>query len=196
MEATFFITPTDFRRWLEENQASTTELLLGFYKKNSNKPGITYAQALDEALCYGWIDGVRRSLDETSYTIRFTPRKASSIWSNVNIKRAEELIELGLMQPAGLKVFNKRRPDKSGIYSFETDEQQLETGYEEQFRARSEAWDFFQSQPPYYQKTARFWVMSAKKEETRLKRLATLIEDSSHRRRLKNLSYGTKPVEK
>ena len=196
MEATFFITPTDFRRWLEENQASTTELLLGFYKKNSNKPGITYAQALDEALCYGWIDGVRRSLDETSYTIRFTPRKASSIWSNVNIKRAEELIELGLMQPAGLKVFNKRRPDKSGIYSFETDERQLETGYEEQFRAHSEAWDFFQSQPPYYQKTARFWVMSAKKEETRLKRLATLIEDSSHRRRLKNLSYGTKPVEK
>lgn len=196
MEATFFITPTDFRRWLEENQASTTELLLGFYKKNSNTPGITYAQALDEALCYGWIDGVRRSLDETSYTIRFTPRKASSIWSNVNIKRAEELIELGLMQPAGLKVFNKRRPDKSGIYSFETDERQLETGYEEQFRAHSEAWDFFQSQPPYYQKTARFWVMSAKKEETRLKRLATLIEDSSHRRRLKNLSYGTKPVEK
>ncbi|HET8910991.1 MAG TPA: YdeI/OmpD-associated family protein [Ktedonobacteraceae bacterium] len=196
MEATFFITPTDFRRWLEENQASTTELLLGFYKKNSNKPGITYAQALDEALCYGWIDGVRRSLDETSYTIRFTPRKASSIWSNVNIKRAEELIELGLMQPAGLKAFNKRRPDKSGIYSFETDEQQLDTGYEEQFRARSEAWAFFQSQPPYYQKTARFWVMSAKKEETRLKRLATLIEDSSHHRRLKNLSYGTKPVEK
>lgn len=196
MEATFFMTPTDFRRWLEENQASTTELLLGFYKKNSNKPGITYAQALDEALCYGWIDGVRRSLDETSYTIRFTPRKASSIWSNVNIKRAGELIELGLMQPAGLKVFNKRRPDKSGIYSFETDEQQLDTGYEEQFRARSEAWDFFQSQPPSYQKTARFWVMSAKKEETRLKRLATLIEDSSHRRRLKNLSYGTKPVEK
>ncbi len=178
MDITFFQSPSEFRKWLEEHHDSTQELLVGFYKKSSGKPSITWPEAVDEALCFGWIDGVRKSIDESSYTIRFTPRKSSSTWSAVNIKRIGELTELGLMQPAGLKAFHERKQEKSRLYAYEEDVRKLDGIYEEQFRANQKAWNFFQAQAPSYQKVANWWVMSAKKEETRLNRLTTLIADS------------------
>jgi uncharacterized protein YdeI (YjbR/CyaY-like superfamily) len=192
MDAIFFGSPSEFRAWLADNHARMSELLVGFYKKDSGKKGITYSQALDEALCYGWIDGVRKTIDESRWTIRFTPRKRGSIWSQVNIKRATELAAAGRMEPPGLKAFQERDPEKTNRYSFERENVQLDAAYEERFRANKEAWDFFQAQPPSYQKPAKWWVMSAKKEETRLKRLATLIEDSESGRRLAALTYTPK----
>jgi uncharacterized protein YdeI (YjbR/CyaY-like superfamily) len=180
----YFTSAVKFHQWLEKNHATATELLVGFYKKSSGRPSITYQEALDEALCFGWIDGIRRSVDENRYTIRFTPRKAGSIWSNVNIRRANELIALGRLRSAGLAVFEARKAEKSGVYSYENRPRQLSAEYEQQFRANQQAWEFFQSQALYYQRTACGWVMTAKKEETRLRRLATLIEDSAQGRRL------------
>jgi uncharacterized protein YdeI (YjbR/CyaY-like superfamily) len=156
---------------------------VGFYKKASGKPSITWPESVDEALCFGWIDGVRKSIDESSYKIRFTPRRPGSIWSAVNIKRAGELIELGRMAPAGLRAFDERKEARSVVYSYEQrDSARLEGDYEAQLRANPQAWDFFQAQPPWYQRAASWWVISAKKEETRLKRLATLIEESAQGR--------------
>ena len=181
----FFPSPAEFRAWLERNHTSERELLVGFYKRGSGKTSITWPESVDGALCFGWIDGVRRSLDADSYIIRFTPRKPSSTWSAVNIKRVAELTKLGLMQPAGTKAFEKRSDDKSAIYSYEQKKTaKLSGAYEKQFRARKKAWEFFQAQPPWYRRVAAFWVVSAKKEETRLKRLATLIEDSEHGQRV------------
>jgi uncharacterized protein YdeI (YjbR/CyaY-like superfamily) len=157
---------------------------MGFYKKSSGQPSITYPEALDEALCFGWIDGIRKAVDESRYTIRFAPRKPGSIWSNVNIKRANELIALGRMMPAGLAAFEARKQEKSGVYSYENRPRQLSAEYEQKFRANQKAWEFFQSQAPYYRRTASAWVMTAKKEETHMRRLATLIEDSAQGRRL------------
>jgi uncharacterized protein YdeI (YjbR/CyaY-like superfamily) len=179
MKPRFFKTAGAFREWLENNHDKKTELSIGFHKKNSGKPSITYPEALDEALCFGWIDGVRRNVDETSYSIRFTPRKAKSIWSNVNIRRATELENLGLMKPPGLRAFQARDPKRSGIYSFENVAREFNPEFEKRFRANKKAWDFFQSEPPYIKKVCKFWVMSAKKEETRLRRLDQLIESSS-----------------
>jgi uncharacterized protein YdeI (YjbR/CyaY-like superfamily) len=184
MNPRYFISPIKFHQWLERHHATSTELLVGFYKKSSGKPSITYQEALDEALCFGWIDGIRKTVDEERYTIRFTPRKASSNWSNVNIKRVKELIALGRMMPAGLAAFEARKAEKSGVYTYENRPQQLCSEYEKQFRANKQAWKFFLTQAPYYQRTASAWVMTAKKEETRLRRLATLIEDSAQGRRL------------
>jgi uncharacterized protein YdeI (YjbR/CyaY-like superfamily) len=182
MDPHYFPTAAKFHAWLKKNHATATELLMGFYKKSSGQASITYPEALDEALCFGWIDGIRKSVDESRYTIRFTPRQPSSNWSNVNIKRANELIALERMTPAGLAAFEARKPEKSGVYTYENRPQQLSAEYEQQFRANKQAWAFFQSQAPYYQRTACGWVMTAKKEETRLRRLATLIEDSAQGR--------------
>jgi len=183
MKPTFFATPFAFRTWLEEHHARTSELLVGFYKKGSGKPSITWPESVDAALCYGWIDGIRRRIDELSYSIRFTPRKPTSIWSAVNIKRARELTESGLMQPAGLQAFERRDEAKSAIYSYEQRHgATFPDAYEKQFRANKKAWEFFQSQAPSYRRIATYWVTSAKKEETRLRRLATLIADSAQQR--------------
>jgi uncharacterized protein YdeI (YjbR/CyaY-like superfamily) len=180
MEPTFFPTPEDFRAWLAENHDRERELLVGFYKKGSGKPSITWPESVDEALCYGWIDGVRRSLGDEAYTIRFTPRKAKSTWSAVNIKRAGELIEMGRVQPAGLKAFQAREESNSRIYSYENrDKAALDPALEERFRANEKAWNFFQAQPPGYRKTITFWVMDARQEATRLRRLDQLIADSA-----------------
>ncbi|MBA3943284.1 MAG: YdeI/OmpD-associated family protein [Herpetosiphonaceae bacterium] len=189
----FFATPADFRRWFEVQHATSEELWVGFYKKGSGKPSITWPEAVDEALCFGWIDGIRKGIDNVSYTIRFTPRKRRSIWSAVNIQRVEELSSLGRMQPAGLKAFAERTPEKSAIYAYEQTSAELSVEYEQQFRANQGAWDFFQAQPPWYRRTAIWWVISAKKEETKLKRLATLIEDSGQGRTIRSLTRQTKP---
>jgi uncharacterized protein YdeI (YjbR/CyaY-like superfamily) len=186
---TFFATPAAFRAWLEAHHARSTELLVGFYKRGSGKPSITWPESVDEALCFGWIDGVRRSIDDERYTIRFTPRKARSTWSAINIKRVAELTKLGRMQPAGIEAFARRAESRSQIYSYEQRaEAVLDDEFERTFRANRRAWEFFQGQPPWYRRTATHWVMTAKKEETRRKRLATLIADSANGNRIGPLS--------
>lgn len=184
MDPHFFASPAEFRDWLEAHHDMAQELVLGFHKKGSGKPGITYAEALDEALCYGWIDGVRKSIDATRYMIRFTPRKRGSIWSNVNIAHVERLMAGGRMRPSGLRAYQERDPGKSGIYTYENETRELTDNFEERFRADPKAWDFFQSQAPWYQRKAKGWVMNAKKEETRSTRLAKLIEESAQGRRI------------
>lgn len=180
----FFATPEKFREWLEKNHASANELLVGFHKKSSGKKSITYAEALDEALCFGWIDGVKRSLNETSYTQRFTPRRARSIWSLVNVKHVERLKKEGRMHAAGLAAYEQRDPKRTGIYAFENAPRDLSAEYEKQFRKVKGAWEYFQTYPPYLKKTVSFWVMSAKKEETRSARLQRLIESCAKGERI------------
>lgn len=184
MNPVFFETPADLRKWLEKNHDKTTELWIGFHKKGSGKPSVTYAEALDEALCQGWIDGVRKSLGDESYTIRFTPRKPRSIWSAVNIEHVRRLKEQGRMKPAGLREFEKRTEDKSRVYSYEQRSQGLDPVYEDEIRANPKAWDFLQSQAPHYRRAVHWWIQSAKKEETRRKRLASLIEWSEKGERI------------
>jgi len=184
IKPTFLTTPGDFRQWLRKNHASMTELWVGFHKKGTGKPSMSWPESVDQALCFGWIDGLRKSCDSESYMIRFTPRKSTSTWSAVNAKRAQELIRLGLMQPAGKKAFEGRDVKRSKLYSFEQKSATLETAYEKQFRTNPNAWQFFQSQPPWYRKTATWWVVSAKQEATRQKRLAVLISDSKAGRRI------------
>jgi uncharacterized protein YdeI (YjbR/CyaY-like superfamily) len=180
----YFQTPGDFRKWLEQHQATESELLVGFYKKGSGKPSITWPESVKEALCFGWIDGIRRNVDEESYSIRFTPRKRGSIWSAVNIKYALELIEQGLMRPPGLAAFELRRENKVGIYSYEQRTATIPEPYLSQFKKHKAAFDFFESQPAGYRKQVSWWVVSAKQEETRLKRLEKLIAESAAGRRL------------
>jgi uncharacterized protein YdeI (YjbR/CyaY-like superfamily) len=196
MKPTFFATPADFRAWLERNHDSAPELLVGFHKKGSGRPSITWPESVDEALCFGWIDGIRRTIDDGSYSIRFTPRRARSTWSNVNVKRVAELTKLGRMRPAGLRAFAARDPKRSGIYTYEQDapkpDAKLAPAYEKKFTANAKAWAFFQSQAPYYHRAVIRWVMSAKKEETQLKRLATLIDDSAHERRIAAMARPVK----
>ena len=175
----FFSTAEEFRAWLDRNHASEAELFVGFYKKASRKPSITWPESVDAALCYGWIDGVRNTIDEARYQIRFTPRKPTSTWSAVNVKRIADLKKLGLMRPAGIRAFEARRGDKTGIYAYEQRKNaKLPAAFEKKFRANKKAWAFFQSQPPWYQRTASYRVISAKQEATREKRLAQLIHDS------------------
>jgi uncharacterized protein YdeI (YjbR/CyaY-like superfamily) len=183
MQPTYFRSSAEFHRWLEKNHGAAGELWVGFHKKSSGHPSITYSEALDEALCFGWIDGVRKSVDEGRYMIRFTPRKPKSKWSAVNIKRAGELKALGRMEPAGLAAFEGREQAKAG-YSYEERPRELDSVCEERFRAHPKAWEFFQAQPPGYRRTVSFWVMSAKKEETRLRRLGQLIDGSAWGERL------------
>jgi uncharacterized protein YdeI (YjbR/CyaY-like superfamily) len=184
---TFFRSALEFRRWLEENHPRTQELLLGFRRKDSGKPSITYPEALDEALCFGWIDGVRKRFDESSYTVRFTPRKPGSSWSAVNTKRVGELVKLGRVHAAGRKIFDERDRKRSKLYSYERAACKLEGDYENKFRANQKAWEFYLAQAPWYRRTTCWWVVSAKREETRLRRLAQLIEDSAHGRRIKQV---------
>jgi uncharacterized protein YdeI (YjbR/CyaY-like superfamily) len=176
MKPTFFKTTQKFRAWLEENHAAKFELFVGFYKKASGRGGITYPEALEEALCYGWIDGIRKNRDQNSYTIRFTPRRPTSIWSLVNIAHVRRLTKLGRMKPAGLKLFRERDRKKSKIYSFENRDKPLKPKFSKIFKANEKAWKFFRSQPPSYQKVAQWWITWAKKEETQLRRLQSLIE--------------------
>ncbi|MBS1903569.1 MAG: YdeI/OmpD-associated family protein [Bacteroidetes bacterium] len=187
---TYFETPEQFRAWLKRNHASATELYVGFYKKSSGKPSITWPESVDEALCVGWIDAVRKRIDHERYYIRFTPRKPKSIWSAVNIKRIGELKALGRLQKAGLIAFESRDTTRSNKYSFEQSVPiEFTPAQRAQFKANKKAWTWFESKAPSYRKAATWWVISAKREETKAKRLLTLIEDSAAGRVIKPLSY-------
>ena len=179
-EAIFFNSAKAFRAWLGVNHRKATELWVGFWKKHTGKPSLTWRESVDEALCHGWIDGIRRSRDGESYVQRFTPRRKSSTWSAINIRRVAELTKDGRMRPAGLAAFEARDPAKAQLYSFEQRATVTLTAVEtKRFRAKRAAWRFFESQPPGYRRTATWWVVSAKRLETRAKRLATLIADSA-----------------
>jgi uncharacterized protein YdeI (YjbR/CyaY-like superfamily) len=191
VEVVYFETPAEFRAWLDAHHDTATELWVGFHKKGTGRPSMTWPEAVDQALCFGWIDGIRKGVDESSYANRFTPRKAKSTWSKVNVEKVAKLTEQGLMMPAGLRAFEARDEAKSG-YSFEQRPTELPHEYAERFQANAAAWAFFQAQPPGYRRTAAFWVMSAKREETRLKRLTTLIDDSEHGRRIGLLARPSK----
>ncbi|HEX2835504.1 MAG TPA: YdeI/OmpD-associated family protein [Thermoanaerobaculia bacterium] len=184
MKPTFFATPAAFRKWLERHHRDRAELLVGFHRKGSGLASITWPESVDQALCFGWIDGVRRGLDENSYTIRFTPRKPKSRWSAVNIKRARELQELGLMTAAGLAEFAKADANQAN-YAYEQRREGLPAELEAEFRKHAQAWKFFTAQPPGYQRTLAFWVSSAKREETRRSRLQKLIETSARGERMR-----------
>ncbi len=180
----FFRTPAEFRRWLAAHHATATELWVGFHKRATGRPSLTWPESVDEALCVGWIDGMRKSLDAERYVIRFTPRKPTSIWSAVNTRRAKELIAARRMRAAGLRAFEARRVEKSGVYSFEQRRAVLPPRYAARLRAVPAASAFFAAKPPWYRRTAVWWVVSAKREETRLRRLAQLIEDSARGRNI------------
>jgi uncharacterized protein YdeI (YjbR/CyaY-like superfamily) len=189
LDPVFFTKPSEFHAWLEKNHDKSPEVWVGFHKKSSDKPSIAWAESVDEALCFGWIDSVRRSVNDTSYANRFTRRKTRSTWSAINIKRAKELIRLCRMQPAGLKAFEQRTDERSAIYSYEQRRSaRLSVAFQKQFRANKKAWKYFRAQAPWYQRVAAFWVLNAKKEETRLKRLARLIEDSGNERTIPPLT--------
>lgn len=176
---TFFASQAEFRTWLERHHATEDELWVGYYKKGSGTQSITWPESVDEALCFGWIDGVRKSIDAERYTIRFTPRKPTSIWSAVNTKRTKELLARGLMHTSGIDAFNRRDKKKTNRYSFERDHVKLPRAFEQRFRKNGKAWKFFQNQPPWYRKTASWWVVSAKQETTQLRRMEILIRDSA-----------------
>jgi uncharacterized protein YdeI (YjbR/CyaY-like superfamily) len=184
MTPIFFKTPAEFRRWLTKHHASETELLAGFYRKDSGLGGITYGEALDEALCFGWIDGIKKKLDEVSYTHRFTPRKPRSTWSNINVRHVQRLTAAGRMMPAGLRAYEARETERTGVYSFEKTAHVFDTLLEKEFRANKRAWTFWEAQPPGYRRVSTHWVMSAKQAETRERRLAQLIADSASGLRL------------
>ena len=183
-----FRTPEDFRAWLERHHATKTELIVRLFKVRASHRGIGYKEALDEALCFGWIDGVRRGLDGDSYTQRFTPRKKKSNWSRVNIARAGELRAAGRMHAAGLAAFEQRDEGAVAPYSFESPPLALARAFAKQLRANKAAWIFFSQQAPSYRRVATYWVMSAKRPETRARRLATLIDCSAKGRRIPPLS--------
>lgn len=190
MKPTFFAKPSDFRKWLEKNHEKEPELLVGFYKVGSEKPSITWPESVDEALCFGWIDGVRKSIDDESYSIRFTPRKPKSIWSAVNIKKMEVLKKAGLLKPAGIAAFEKREEKKSKIYSYEKKPEVLSPEFKQQLESNKKAFTFFNTLSPSVQKVCIHWVMSAKQEKTRKSRMETLIRDSAAGRKIKPLSYN------
>lgn len=181
---TFFETQEAFRRWLETHHKTEKELLVGFYRVQTKKISMTWSQSVDQALCFGWIDGVRKSIDEESYSIRFKPRKPTSIWSTVNIKKIEELTKAGLMTAEGKKAFELRKEEKSGIYSHEKEAAELNPDYEKQFKANKKAWQFFNSQAPSYKKVMLHWIMGAKQEKTRISRLEKTIRESELERRV------------
>lgn len=184
MKPVFFPTQEDFRRWLEENHETATEIIVGYYKIGSGKTSMTWSESVDQALCFGWIDGVRRKIDNESYCNRFTPRKAKSNWSAVNIKKVEELTAKNLMKPAGIAAFAKREESRSGIYAYENESKQFSEEFEKRFTANEKAWDFFEKQANWYRKQMINWVMTAKQEATREKRLEKLIAESEAERRV------------
>jgi uncharacterized protein YdeI (YjbR/CyaY-like superfamily) len=184
MTATFFEKQLKFREWLENNHTTETELLVGFYTVNSGKPSMSWSESVDEALCFGWIDGVRKSIDKERYCIRFTPRRPKSIWSAINIKKIEVLTHAGRMKPEGLKAFSLRKEEKSKIYSHEKEIVELTPVYLNQFKQNKLAWDFFIHQAPSYRKVITHWIMSAKQEKTRQSRLEKAIHSSRQQGRL------------
>jgi uncharacterized protein YdeI (YjbR/CyaY-like superfamily) len=189
MTATFFETPAGFRAWLAANHGAAAELLVGFYKKGSGRPSMTWPESVDEALCYGWIDGVRKGIDADSYTVRFTPRKAGSIWSSVNVEKVRVLTELGRMRPTGLAAFEARKEGRSGVYSHEQGDVEMPEPYLGLLRANAAAWGFFEKQPASYRKAANWWVASAKKEETQRKRLDLLVAHSAKAERVPQFTW-------
>jgi uncharacterized protein YdeI (YjbR/CyaY-like superfamily) len=180
----FFKNAQEFREWLQDHYKTEKELGVGYYKTRTGKPSMTWSESVDQALCFGWIDGIRRSIDDESYSIRFTPRNPNSVWSTVNIKKVEELTQKGLMTAEGLDAFNKRKPEKSGIYSFENRPEQLPEESEKLFMKNKDAWKYFTIQAPSYRRTVIFWIMSAKTEKTQMARLSKLIEASKDKKRI------------
>jgi len=187
----YFSNPAQLRQWFERHHADADELLLGYHKRATGRPSVTWPESVDEALCFGWIDGVRRSVDDDRYTIRFTPRRARSIWSKKNLARMEELIAAGHVHPAGLRAYETRDHERTNQYSFEQEHTAFDADQEREFRANKKAWEFFSQQPPSYRKPATWWVTSAKRADTKARRLATLIDDSAHGRRIKHLRRPT-----
>lgn len=184
MKPKFFPTQTDFRRWLEKNHERETEIIIGYYNVKSGKGGMTWSESVDQALCFGWIDGVRRKIDDESYSNRFTPRRPNSNWSAVNIAKVAELTAKGLMKPAGIAAFEKRSDDKSAIYAYENALKQFSDEFEARFRVNEKAWDFFEKQANWYKKQMINWVMTAKQQATCEKRLEKLIAESADEKRL------------
>lgn len=185
MNATFFARQEDFRDWLEKNHLSETELIVGYYKVGSKKPSMTWSESVDQALCFGWIDSVRKSIDEESYCIRFTPRKKTSIWSDVNIRKVEVLKQSGQMKPEGIKAFELRSEHRSRIYSHEKESEPFPTEFETLFKSNQLAWDFFSNQAPSYKKVVFHWILSAKQHLTRVSRLEKIIQLSENQQRVK-----------
>jgi uncharacterized protein YdeI (YjbR/CyaY-like superfamily) len=192
MTPRFFATQAAFRKWLEKNHDRVKELYVGFYNQKSGRGGLTYKQALDEALCFGWIDGVRKSIDEDSYTNRFTPRKTKSYWSAVNTKRYQELDARGLVAPPGRVAFEARDAAKTGQYSFERETAELDPAMRRKLEANRKAAAFFDAQPPYYRRLASWWVISAKRDETREKRLQALRDVCANGERLPQFTPAPK----
>jgi len=188
----FFASPAELRRWLERHHEGADSLWVGFHKVRTGKPSLTWPQSVDEALCFGWIDGLRKSWSEDAYVIRFTKRRPNSIWSNVNVRRMEELTALGLVRPAGLAAFAERDPKRTGVYSAENNAT-LDAAGERRFRAKKKAWKFFEAQAPSYRRTAMHWVVTAKREETRERRLAELIATSGRGERLRQFTSPVRP---
>jgi uncharacterized protein YdeI (YjbR/CyaY-like superfamily) len=193
MDPIFFKNQASLRAWFEQHHTTETELLVGYYKVDTKRASITWSQSVDEAICFGWIDGIRRSIDQESYCIRFTPRRPGSNWSQVNIKKAEELTKQGLMCKAGLEAFSKRRAVDPPEYSYESDKQVLlHESMEKQFRQNKRAWDYFQAEAPSYRKITIRWVMGAKQENTRLVRLSELIGSCEAGEKIKAMRFGKK----
>lgn len=193
MDTIFFKNAQELRKWFHEHHQTEREVWIGYYKKNSGKANFTWSESVDQALCYGWIDGIRKSIDEISYKIRFTPRKPNSIWSAVNIKKIEELKEKGLMQSAGLAAYAKKEEGKSKVYSFEQEEVKLAKEYEQQIQANEKAWSYFQYKlSPYYKKASIWYVMSAKREVTRQKRILLLIDCCAKGEKLPQFKWSKK----
>jgi uncharacterized protein YdeI (YjbR/CyaY-like superfamily) len=183
-EPIYFRSAAEFRKWLSAHHAKKTEALVGFHKRGSGQPSMTWPESVDEALCFGWIDGVRKRVDDARYTIRFTPRRKSGNWSLINVNRVKALSALGRMKPAGIAAFEARLEKKTGIYAYENRPVELEAAYAAVLRRNEKAWTFFEAQPPWYRRRMNWWVTSAKKEETREKRLAKLIAYSAAGKRL------------
>lgn len=184
MTPKFFPTQKDFRKWLAENHETETEIIVGYYKVGLGKKCMTWSESVDQALCFGWIDGVRRRIDAESYCNRFTPRRANSNWSAVNIAKVAELKKKGLMKPAGIAAFEKRKDEKSAVYAYENELKKFSEAFEKRFKADKKAWEFFEKQANWYKKQMISWVMTAKQEATREKRLEKLIEASAGEKRV------------
>jgi len=188
MKAVHFLSRAEFREWLAKNHATSTELTVSFYKKHTGKSGATYNEAVEEALCFGWIDGVKKRVDDERFTHRFSPRKAKSTWSRINVDRAMSLIKAGMMAAPGLRAFAAREEKRTGIYTYEQKRPGLSLADRKRFKKNVRAWKFFANQPPGYQRTVGYWVSRAKREQTRLRRLAKLMKDSENGRRLDAVS--------
>jgi len=180
----FFTNSSEFRAWLEENHLKAKELWVGYYRVETGRPSMTWSESVDQALCFGWIDGIRKKVDDEGYCIRFTPRKKTSTWSRINIDKVEELKKKGLMRPAGLEAYSHKKDNNSGIYSFENEVKDLPEEYVLSFQKDKTAWEFYSAQPPSYRKVTTHWILSAKLEKTRQNRLEKLMAESRRQRRI------------